>query len=208
MLTIREMDAVYGCAQLTLMAAAGSDAGVGLPGIRVGISQRQRTVHVAGGVTLADILPRLKERVLSTRKPYFTAQQTFYECPHGQSYEDDLYDVHGAETRVGTTDEAAPSGEPEDKCQLEQKGSLSYAIYEGIVREFTARTLSYEEDVEAAFEEAFTGVPPPDWAGWPRWTRHVSRQTYTITDSDPSWNEETVLIAEHLDHLPSIYRSL
>ena len=41
MATIEQMDAIYGCARLTLVAAAGADAQAGLPGVRAGTRPRR-----------------------------------------------------------------------------------------------------------------------------------------------------------------------
>ncbi|KAK4448392.1 heterokaryon incompatibility protein-domain-containing protein [Podospora aff. communis PSN243] len=144
-LAIRQMDALYGCAQLTIVAADGSDAENGLPGIRPHPQRRQRTVRVTERVTLAHTLPAFtssvywgtwntrgwtyQERILSNRKLYFTADQAFYECPHGVNREDSLYHIHFLQQRL-----------------------TNHEIYVRVVGQFTVRTLSYEQDVEAAFE--------------------------------------------------------
>jgi len=172
--TIEQMDAIYGRARLTLVAATGSDAQAGLPGIRTGHRpRRQHTVRIASNILLSRILPTFKamvdqstwnsrgwtyqERILSERKLCFTSQQAYYECPHGYSCEDKLDGPHESDApRISYPghhdDDAAPGGVVDDKYRLEQKGVLNYAIYEGVVREYTARTLSYEEDGEAAFK--------------------------------------------------------
>lgn len=174
MVTIGQMDAIYGCARLTLVAAAGSDAQAGLPGIRASTRpSRQRAVHIDKSVVLAGVLPTFKavvdksiwntrgwtyqERILSESKLYFTEEQAYFECPHGYSCEDNLAGPHESDAALGlpvyeVVDDSQPGGILDEKYQIEQKGVLDYAIYEGIVREFTARTLSYEEDSEAAFQ--------------------------------------------------------
>ncbi|KAK1761557.1 heterokaryon incompatibility protein-domain-containing protein [Echria macrotheca] len=173
--TIKQMDAIYGCARLTLVAAAGSDAQAGLPGIRTGTRPRQqRVVRITSALLLSKVLPTFKsvvdhstwnsrgwtyqERVLSERKLYFTDQQAYYECPHGFSCEDNLSGPHESDAPLNDPghggnddDDSTPGGVVDDRYQLEQKGVLNYAIYEGVVREYTARMLGYEEDGEAAF---------------------------------------------------------
>ncbi|KAK5656477.1 hypothetical protein OQA88_4860 [Cercophora sp. LCS_1] len=175
MATIGQMDTIYGCARLTLVAAAGSDAQAGLPGVRAGTRpRRQRAIRIDKSVLLAEVLPTFKavvdksiwnsrgwtyqERILSGSKLYFTDEQAYFECPHGYSCEDNLCGPHESDAALGhaadgvVIDDSPPGGVLDDKYQIEQKRILDYVIYEGVVREFTARTLSYEEDVEAAFQ--------------------------------------------------------
>jgi hypothetical protein len=140
------MDAVYSQAQLTIIAAAGSDPTHGLPGVRSRprLPQQQLTI---GGVTFVQIKypPRdfnlhpwasrawtYQEGLLSRRKLIFTDHGVFYACNQ----------THGAECikkyHSRTVLEPGPFAE---------MTRLHYDLtYETMIKEYTSRTLSFDSD--------------------------------------------------------------
>lgn len=92
---IGQMGKIYGAAALTIVAAAGSDAHFGLPGVSVSRRRPQASAHVQGRL-LAETFPlpehsinkskwatrgwTYQEGVLSTRRLVFTEEQVCFEC--------------------------------------------------------------------------------------------------------------------------------
>ncbi|KAH8878595.1 HET-domain-containing protein, partial [Thozetella sp. PMI_491] len=109
---IANMHLVYQCAQLTIMAAAGTDASYGLPGVSL---DRTPTSSIKIGAIELLAVPRdphesikrsrwwergwtYQEGVMSRRRLFFTEDQIYYECGGMVGYEcfqlpDDLFHV-------------------------------------------------------------------------------------------------------------------
>jgi hypothetical protein len=94
---ISKMAWIYECAEFTIVAAAGSDATYGLPGVcSVRREFMQPEIHVSPGLTLISSMgdPRIaikesvwstrgwtyQESVLSNRRLVFTDEQVYFEC--------------------------------------------------------------------------------------------------------------------------------
>ena len=95
---ISKMASIYECSEFTIVAAAGSDAAYGLPGIRTGKigTRNQAYVQIGAEICLVSSLtdPRLtikdstwstrgwtyQEGVLSNRRLVFTNEQMYFEC--------------------------------------------------------------------------------------------------------------------------------
>ncbi|KAF2736271.1 HET-domain-containing protein, partial [Polyplosphaeria fusca] len=92
---IHQMDLVYQAADLTIIAAAGSNADAGLPGV-LDTPRNQQPVVEVGDVEIINSMPHphntilrsrwstrawtLQEAVLSRRRLVFTQDQTYFEC--------------------------------------------------------------------------------------------------------------------------------
>ena len=92
---IRAMDRIYACAVVTLVAAAGSDADFGLPGVQ-DARRKKQPFTTTRGITMTSTLAHLEalihnskwasrgwtyqEAMLSIRRLVFTQQQVYYEC--------------------------------------------------------------------------------------------------------------------------------
>lgn len=165
---IRQMDLVYQRAKLTIIAAHGTDAGAGLPGVREGSRPILQHIAKVRSMRLANVLPGLdssvdstfwntrawtyQERLLSARRLYFTKNQVFFECNHGEFREDMSIDPH-AETMPGVVDYGARSGlRGGTGYRIVSHKTLNLDIYDKIISEYTSRSLSYQEDILNALQ--------------------------------------------------------
>lgn len=92
---IRAMDRIYACAVVTLVAAAGSDADFGLPGVQ-DTPRKKQPFTTTRGTTMTSTLAHpeavihnskwasrgwtYQEAMLSTRRLVFTQEQVYFEC--------------------------------------------------------------------------------------------------------------------------------
>lgn len=153
------------------MAAHGDSADAGLPGGREGSRPSLQHVVNVQGMRLATVLASFgqsvdiafwntrawtyQERLLSHRRLYFTCNQVFFDCEHGQYREDMLIEPHtvtGADVVLYDTD---PSSGTRHTLVYHKK--LNLHVYEETLVEYTRRNLSYEEDILNAFQ----GVASP-----------------------------------------------
>jgi hypothetical protein len=100
---ISRMTTIYEAADFTIVAAAGSGASHGLPGVRLTPRRSQPKYYVDSGSLLLSILPdprrevmqsqywtrgwTYQEGVLSNRRIVFTEHQTYWECRSMASHE-------------------------------------------------------------------------------------------------------------------------
>lgn len=160
---ISRMDAIYGSAILTIVASAGCDASAGLPGIHPGPRSSNQGCENVHGMDLINKLPELsklleksrwesrawtfQERIFSRRCLYFTDAQVYFQCRSCVCREDILGEystssliasgaVNPLEREVWTTDAAY---------------SPIFNIYEGLVKSYCRRELSYQSDILNAF---------------------------------------------------------
>jgi hypothetical protein len=159
---IRQMNKIYHDAEFSIIAAAGLDAGAGLPGLSTTErAVRQKTVETQG-LTLASTLPSfdsavnsstwncrswtLQERILSQKKLIFSHEQIYFECEHGRMTEDFCADTHDYKV------ELHKPWQDDIRYTIKLPGKSNLDIYCDMVKEYTKRSLSYEEDIIAAFE--------------------------------------------------------
>jgi hypothetical protein len=174
---IGHMDVIYGLARFTIVAAAGSDADAGLPGVRPGTrSVRQLEEEVQNmrlRSTLAARIPvdhspwnqrawTLQERLLSRRCVIFTEHQGYFQCK-SRSWSEDTH-IH----KVGdiTMKVVQPYRKFESlrsplaptmfqtltrDIDSPHQTSLRGSTYEELVTEYTSRRLSYASDALNAF---------------------------------------------------------
>lgn len=170
---ISQIDTIYQLAKLTIVAAHGADADAGLPGVRLASRPTSQHRVNAQSMRFANILPSLEklvnsavwntrgwtyqERLLSQRKLYFTADQLFFECDHGQFQEDMYTDAHiqrKSESITHDTNSIVYDTDPHygTDYKIEYRNKINLAVYEEIIFEYTSRNLSHEEDITDAFQ--------------------------------------------------------
>lgn len=163
---IWQMDKIYQQAKMTIVAAYGTDANAGLPGVRPNSRPSSQLIVDVQGMKLSNVLPGLgnavdaapwntrawtyQERLLSTRKLYFCKDQVFFDCEHGQCREDMLIEPHSNTRPSEVTYDSDPKYGTAHKIVYQNK--LNLHVYEEIFFEFTSRNLSYEEDILNAFQ--------------------------------------------------------
>jgi Heterokaryon incompatibility protein (HET) len=156
---IRNMDSIYNTAELTLIAAVGNNPLFGLPGVS---SQRpripQKFFHL-GGIEYVSIPPDPKwlielsswsqrawtyqEGLLSTRRLIFTEYQTYFECRQIHCLESVNSPVEILHTKKRFKLLEWNSSGLFPQLGVGQVGS---DVWDRI-REYTARHLTYEEDI-------------------------------------------------------------
>jgi len=167
MAMISQMDIIYGSAKVTVVALCGSDADSGLPGAAIGSrTDTQNLLQIGEGIVIAPVLPGLletvesstwntrgwtyQERVLSPRKLYFGSEQVYFECPHGITHEDSEENVH-----VHANHEVDMHHATHRQLQIGHSvdfhDRLNLSVYEDVVRDYTTRSLTKEEDILNAF---------------------------------------------------------
>ena len=163
---IGQMDKIYQQAKMAIIAAYGTDAHAGLPGVRPNSRWSSQQVVNLQGMKVSNVLPGLgnavdaapwnarawtyQERLFSNRKLYFCKEQVFFECDHGEYREDMLIDPH-YNTRAGKVTYGC---DPEHGTghKIIYRNKLNIHVYEEIIFEYTLRNLSFEEDILNAFQ--------------------------------------------------------
>lgn len=165
---IGQMGKIYAAASLTIVAAAGSDAHFGLPGVSVSSRRPQASAYVQGRL-LAETFPlpeysihkskwatrgwTYQEGVLSTRRLVFTEEQFYFECKTMSCCEaisTPLVAIHKG-VEVGKT---VKPGYFEGSAEVSPYPRLNFwspefdmlGGFEKHVERFTARELTYPSD--------------------------------------------------------------
>ncbi|KFY27548.1 hypothetical protein V493_03429 [Pseudogymnoascus sp. VKM F-4281 (FW-2241)] len=160
---ISQMDKIYGRATLTIVALAGDDANAGLPGIGTTSRTVNQYSEIIQGLCLVAKSPELsgllwasrwesrawtfQERILSRRLLYFTEAQIYFQCRSCICCED----VHGEYSR--STGIASGAVNPLEREVRDTDAAYSpvFNIYEGLVKSYCRRQLSYQFDILSAF---------------------------------------------------------
>ncbi|KDR66520.1 hypothetical protein GALMADRAFT_259000 [Galerina marginata CBS 339.88] len=147
---ISKMDIVYGAAFLTITAGTGVDANAGLPGLRPG-TQMQVAEQILPGLRLAlgmdyneYVLKAVystrawtyQEQQFSRRRLVFIGGQVVYECLHADGWCEDKF----CERRKN-----AGNG------KFEMNGGKNINKHEDLIKEYSSRSLTHEEDIYDAF---------------------------------------------------------
>ncbi|KAK4212266.1 HET-domain-containing protein [Rhypophila decipiens] len=189
---IKEMDLIYACAYATIIASAGSDANVGLPGVSKARTTYPLVVH---GREL-EVLPTrpplsfaiadtawitrgwtYQEVTLSRRCRFFTTEQVYFVC----SAMDCCEAVKVGQESLFTARKPQTSGQPnKPEIPIEARrflslDSMSYDTsrasqlrnYAEHVAEYTGRTLTHEEDILNAFRGLLSRSPFLTYYGIP-----------------------------------------
>lgn len=152
------MDLIQAEAALTIVAAAGTNADSGLPGVFCDIprTQQQHTCHI-DKITVANMLDSsndainfsrwnsrgwtYQERLLSTRLLIFTDAQVYFECHQACQFREDIHMDDGSAVM-------APS---DVRYHLNLHDGPLFDIYATAVAEYTYRELTSQEDKLRAF---------------------------------------------------------
>ena len=151
------MDKIYGCAKLTIVAGAGSDAWAGLPGVGAklkprSIAQMYCTVHGLRLVTCLELYHQwrlgstwdtrgwtFQEKALSKRLLIFGSEQIYFQCKSDLWCEDTICENFD-ENVISKTLEADGYG-----------GGSPFTQYELYLGHYVHRSFGYRNDVLNAF---------------------------------------------------------
>ncbi|KAG4442580.1 hypothetical protein IFR05_001910 [Cadophora sp. M221] len=164
---ICRMDAIYASAQLTIIAAAGDDPDLGLPGVNGTLRNPQPTCQVkdyalVSSLTAASALLHktawdsrgwtYQEGLLSKRRLLFLSDQVYFEC-NGMHCAEVVHLPLDAMLDKGTgkTKPEVPSG---GAFAEKTVGNCPWWVMSYVSR-FTERKLSYQSDVLNAFQGIF-----------------------------------------------------
>jgi hypothetical protein len=148
---MRTMETIYRGALLTLVVAAGENADDGIPGFSRRFSSNSLG-HFGSAVDDSIWNQRAwtyQERLLSQRMVIFTDHQIYFQCDHGRAQGDLNIDPHS-----GKHDCKQPLGADNlgnDDYRIQTVRKLNLLTYSRIVKEYTARSLTYASDIENAF---------------------------------------------------------
>lgn len=173
---ITQMDLIYSQALLTIVAAAGSDANAGLPGMRNGTRHEQVSYTVKDVPLLCALHSEpndfehylsfttwnsrgwtMQERVLSRRALIFTSGQVYWECQQSSWCEE----AHWEATDLPILHRAAPESTmrmSQLTAVAEEKISELTSPYRQMVMQYTQRQFSFESDVFDAFKGIMTVI--------------------------------------------------
>ena len=154
---IRLMAGIYGSAQMTIIAAAGSDPRYGLPGVsrpleirrpHARVGNRTLTWTFGSGSLRDDVSASVwstrgwtyQEDILSARRLVFTEQQVYFQCGLSGYYQ--AFNVHAR--LMGSVGE--------DKILARMKSNVLPHHVGDRIHEYTHRKLGNEDDILNAFQ--------------------------------------------------------
>jgi hypothetical protein len=163
---IPNMDSVYGCALVTIIALSGDGANAGLPGIRPGSRIQEEVPFTIGKTSIIASLdpPREKsfdsylgqsrwdsrgwtfqEKIFSRRALVFTSEQVYWECQQGSWCEEAIWEIDATPHIFRKAFKSAQLLLPwSDQVSAE-------STYQTLVEQYSARKLSFETDALNAF---------------------------------------------------------
>ncbi|KAG0624160.1 hypothetical protein M758_3G228400 [Ceratodon purpureus] len=164
---IPHMDSIFGFASVTIVAASGVNADVGLPGIRPKSRTREQVLfRIKGASLLATLDPEgseeiisylgesvwltrgwtFQEKIFARRALIFTKEQVYWECQKASWCEDGLWETTKSPTLyrhcLGEEDFRHPWSSDVDSFER---------IYRKLVEVYSVRKLTYEKDGLDAF---------------------------------------------------------
>ena len=178
---IATMDDVYANASATLIAAAGTDADAGLPGVRPRFLTSQTPVKIPlpadqGFLNLSICLPSLSEQVraakwhtrgwtfqeqaLSRRCLYFTPTELYFSCSGAQLREGYAVEEQECQVEIRTgppwwTRNLRRDPDPGPYRYLGDGRHLGGMEYQDAVQDYMRKDLTYGDDILNAFEGVF-----------------------------------------------------
>lgn len=212
---IRQMDAIYEKAILTIIALSGSHSFESLPGLIPGSRDPICLSEDLGdGALLVSRAPRLaeverhtlyesrgwtfQERLISRRCLFLTGRQMYFQCPSGSFREDD--DV-GYFQGLQTRDSQMLYSQPTSLTRLISEAE-PFETYATLISQYTGRQLTYSSDRLKAFEgiaqilgrkfgaELWGGLPQTHLKSALMWRPATSYLELRDSDSEPppSWS--------------------
>jgi len=176
---INRMNDIYHDAEFTIVAAAGGDANAGLPGLTTTErAVRQKTIAVDGLVlatTMATMAPvvtpsswngrgwTFQERFFSRTKLVFTDEQLYLDCLHGEMTEDFHLNIHNCNLEQS----GGSIFSEHSTYRIDVPGKANHHKYGDIVALYTARTLTYPNDILNAFAGVSTALSQRFFGGNP-----------------------------------------
>ncbi|KAK8013113.1 hypothetical protein PG991_010488 [Apiospora marii] len=161
-----QMDAIYGRAQLTLVAAAGEDAESGLPGVRfpygpylkhedICLVQSQR-IHPRNSINASRWSTRgwtYQEAVLACRRLVFTREHVYFECTKMSCWRPNELRVPTRNLNIKNKEDLPLCSplEPPIVWRPFPQANLEKYIFTSIT-EYTQRQLTYESDSLNGFQ--------------------------------------------------------
>lgn len=172
-----QMDSIYNRAEITLIAAAGSDENFGLPGVDA-VARNPQSTAIVGNIELICTMRHpflsirhskwytrgwtLQEAVLSRRRLVFTEHQLYFECNAMNCCESLSADLNALHTKrkdksllmmhngvLSGTGGVRDGFSPTDGYNLSMENSL--ARYYHLIENYTARDLTFDGDSFNAF---------------------------------------------------------
>jgi hypothetical protein len=172
---IQQMSSIYGNAELTIIAAAGTNENHGLPGVRSTARLAQPTAEI-GDIKIISTMRdphtsirsskystrgwTFQEAILSRRRLVFTDEQVYFECNAMNCYESifsSLDKVHTKDkSRQRALMRAGMFGRRDGDCfgRLDMNSIKVYHVYLrylSAIEDYSARELSYDTDSFNAF---------------------------------------------------------
>ncbi|KAF4637187.1 hypothetical protein G7Y89_g893 [Cudoniella acicularis] len=210
---IQHMNVVYGCATLTIVAAAGSDSNAGLPGLNPKSRDVLSIAREIQGVSLIASLPdfasaisesvwesrgwTMQEKVLSKRLILFAEYQLFYHCNSATWCEDASWESQDPYFHLQPGWGAMSPGLRE--IGLPHHSLSGFEKYTYLVKGYITRQLSYQSDALNAFAGALTdlskelntpfiwGLPASAFDDALSW-RYVFQKASQRREGFPSWS--------------------
>ncbi|KAL2106068.1 hypothetical protein VUR80DRAFT_7333 [Thermomyces stellatus] len=232
---IMSMVDIYSSAVLVVALCAGTSMDDSVPGVGRPRPAFKRTVELPGFL-IATVLPSFglavmpstwasrgwtyQEAVLPARRLYFTPFQLIYECVAGQVYEDNYLN----DSPWRQTDVPCGGGYQYQMPRMKRTykdDAARFTLYEGHVRNYNSRRLTYTSDIYDAFAGAMSalyGKGPATAHGLPLrnfdeallWYPHVEAHqpppTYRLCEDIrlPSWS--WVSVSNEVSHFDITWR--
>jgi hypothetical protein len=164
---LAQMGLIYAQASFTIVAAAGTDANAGLPGVRSGTRNIDQNLLLVGDKTLVAVVDNkdyygrlekstwetrawtMQEKILSKKLLIFTDAQVYWSCWNAVWLEEVvLEDV----TNIMFARRPASTG-PFDVgfSSLKNATKTVYGLYSSLVNAYLKRRLSFQSDILNAF---------------------------------------------------------
>ena len=177
--SIMHMNTVYGCATLTIIAASGSNANAGLPGVRHGARNSIQHFESVDGLNLASTLQfptwcaelshwnsrgwTLQESTLSKRLLVFTTHQVYFRCQKARWREDIALESWSTEAHSSNDGliEWSSLDRTISKTQMNSYHEVAFqAFYMPLSAQFIRRQLTNDRDAVFAFEGILKALSP------------------------------------------------
>ena len=172
---ISKMDAIYGSASVTVIAAFGDTAQAGLPGVRPSSRLFIQEPFIKDGTTFIPSFSTggtsyigdnswdtrgwtFQETLFSSRKLIFTAEQIYWECQSAFWCEDGYRELINKPVMVRRQKLNSNKNVYLSQLPWRPEDNEFESLYRSLVEEFSQRDLTYEDDVLRAFGGIFNAL--------------------------------------------------